>query len=69
MTDQLTVSIKYLSSNLEFSISTITGQTIWSDKGNTNYLEIDLTDYTSGLYMLSVTDQKSKTTRKISIQH
>ena len=69
VTDQLTVSIKYLSSNLEFSISTITGQTIWSDKGNTNYLEIDLTDYTSGLYMLSVTDQKSKTTRKISIQH
>lgn len=69
VTHQLTVSIKEFASNLDISIRTIEGKLIWSDKGKSGVILIDLSDQTPGLYVLSVTDQRSTTTRKISLQH
>ncbi len=69
VTHQLTVSVKEFASNLDISLRTIKGKLIWSDKGKSRVISIDLSDHTPGLYLLSVADQKHTTTRKISILH
>jgi hypothetical protein len=69
VTHQLTVSVKEFASNLDISLRTINGKLIWSDKGKSRVISIDLSDHTPGLYLLSVADQKHTTTRKISILH
>ena len=66
---QLIVSIKEFVSNLDISIRTLEGKLVWSDKGKSGVISIDLSDHAPGLYLLSVTDQKHTTTRKISLQH
>ena len=66
---QLIVSIKEFVSNLDISIRTLEGKLVWSDKGKSGVIYIDLSDHAPGLYLLSVTDQKHTTTRKISLQH
>ena len=69
VTHQLTVSVKEFASNLDISLRTIKGKLVWSDKGKSRVISIDLSDHTPGLYLLSVADQKHTTTRKISILH
>ncbi len=67
--DELTIWIQELSATLDVSIRSLDGKVVWSDKGRSGIISIDLTDHANGLYMLSVTDQKSTSTRKISLQH
>ncbi len=69
VTHRLTVSVTEFASNLDISLRTIKGKIVWSDKEKSGVLSIDLSDHTPGLYLLSVTDQKHTTTRKISILH
>jgi len=66
---RLTVSVKEFASNLDISLRTIKGKIVWSDKGKSRVITIDLSDHAPGLYLLSVTDQKHTATRKIIIQY
>ena len=69
VTHQLIVSVKEFVSNLDISLRTIKGKLVLSDKGKSRVISIDLSNHAPGLYLLSVTDQKHTTTRKISIRH
>ena len=69
VTHQLIVSVKEFASNLDISLRTIKGKLVLSDKGKSRVISIDLSNHAPGLYLLSVTDQKHTTTRKISIRH
>ena len=69
VSNQLTISIEDASANLNIYIRTIDGQQVWSGQGLNGIISVDLSDQASGLYLLSVTNQKWTTTRKISLQH
>lgn len=69
VSDQLVIAINALPPHLSLSIKTMDGKLVWSDIGKVGFTSIDLSDQPPGLYLLTLTDKESTTTRKISLQH
>ena len=67
VTDILSVDLAKNTKTLNYSILSIDGKLINSGQLNGS-THIDLSDYTSGLYLFSVTDSESTSTKKLQLQ-